>query len=246
MRIGVLASGGGSNLQSIIDSCESGYVPDSQVVLVLSNKQKAYALERAENQDIETRFLKQPDGFLKYKRGMNIEDIMNDPLRRKYDRQIIDELKKMDVEVVCLAGYLLFVTTKLLDEFPLAVINIHPAVLPSFKGLHGVKDAWEYGVKVIGCTTHFVDNKEDHGPIILQASTLVLPHETSESLSKRNLKREHLIYSETLRLYQKGSLKVNGRKVEIKWDETHFDFHQQLLELWRIDINDYYNSRQQK
>ena len=246
MRIGVLASGGGSNLQSIIDSCESGYIPDSHVVLVLSNKQNAFALERVENHNIETRFLKPPDGFLKYKKGMNIEDIMNDPLRRNYDQQIINELQKKDVEVVCLAGYLLFVTPLLLDEFPLSVINIHPAVLPSFKGLHGIKDAWEYGVKVVGCTTHFVDDKEDHGPIILQAPTLVFPHETSESLSKRNLKREHLIYPETLRLYQKGSLKVNGRKVEVKWDEIHFNFHQQLLDLWRNDTDDYYNSRQQK
>ncbi|MFX0173993.1 MAG: phosphoribosylglycinamide formyltransferase [Candidatus Hodarchaeota archaeon] len=246
MRIGVLASGSGSNLQSIIDSCISGYIPDSQVVLVLSNKQNAFALERAKSHNIEARFLNPPDGFLKFKRGMNIEDIMNDPLRRKYDQQIIDEFKKKEVDVVCLAGYLLFVTPKFLDEFPNAVINIHPAVLPSFKGQHGIRDAWEYGVKVIGCTTHFVDDKEDHGPIILQVSSVVLPHETSESLSKRNLKREHLIYPETLRLYQKGSLKVNGRKVEIKWDEAHFNFHQQLLELWRNDIDDYYNSRQQK
>ncbi|MFX1515413.1 MAG: phosphoribosylglycinamide formyltransferase [Promethearchaeota archaeon] len=246
MRIGVIASGGGSNLQSIIDSCESGYIPDSQIVLVLSNKRSAYALERAENHNIEARFLKPPDGISKYKKGMNIVDIMNDPLRRKYDQQIINELQKKDVDVICLAGYLLFVTPKLIDEYPRAVINIHPAVLPSFKGLHGIKDAWDYGVKVVGCTTHFVDDKEDHGPIILQAQTLVLPYEISESLTKRNLKREHLIYPETLRLYQKGSLKVNGRKVEIKWDEKHFNFHQQLLDLWRNDIDDYYNSRQQK
>ena len=172
MKIGVLASGGGTNLQAIIDACQTGYIPSSNVEIIISNKKEAFALERGKNNNIYSLFLKTPE-FIKYKRGMDIEDIMNDSLRREYDIEIVKELKKRNVEILCLAGYMLFVTPEILDEF--ITINIHPAILPSFKGLHGVKDASIYGVKVIGCTTHFVDNKEDHGPIILQATTPVLP-----------------------------------------------------------------------
>jgi phosphoribosylglycinamide formyltransferase-1 len=175
---------------------------------------------------------------------MKIENLMNDPLRREYDHKIVHELKKRDVDILCLAGYMFLVTPVILDEF--TTINIHPAILPAFKGLHGILDALNYGVKVIGCTTHFVDNKEDHGPIILQASTPVLPSEPLNDLSKRNLKREYLIFTETLRLYKKKLLILNGRKVEILFDEEHFNFHHRLLELWRKDIDDYYNSRKQK
>jgi phosphoribosylglycinamide formyltransferase-1 len=243
MKIGILASGGGSNLQAIIDACQTDYIPTSKVEIVISNKREAFALERAKNNSISPLFLETPD-FIKYKRGMNIEDIMNDSLRREYDHKIVKELKKRNVDILCLAGYMLFVTPVILDEF--ITINIHPAILPSFKGLHGVKNASNYGVKVIGCTTHLVDNKEDHGPVILQATTPVLPHETLEDLTKRNLKREHLIYPETLRLYKKKLLNINGRKVYVTWDNMHFKFQQHLLKLWRTDINDYYNSRQQK
>lgn len=240
MKIGALASGGGTNLQAIIDACNNGYIEDSSVDIVISDKKEAYALERAKSSKIFSLFLDPPQ-FLKFKKGMNIEDIMNDPMRREYDRKIMKELKRRNIEVLCLAGYMLFVTPEILNEIP--TINIHPAVLPSFKGLHGVKDALEYGVKVIGCTTHFADDKADHGPIILQATTPILPGENSEDLIKRNLKREYLIYPETLRLFKNELLKVNGRKVITTWDDKHFDFQQHLLKLWRRDINDYYNSR---
>ncbi|MFX1423999.1 MAG: phosphoribosylglycinamide formyltransferase [Promethearchaeota archaeon] len=243
MKIGVLASGSGTNLQAIIDACKTGYIPNSNVEIVISNKNNSYSLERAKNNGILSLFL-EPPSFIKFKRGMKIEDIMNDSLRREYDHKIMYELKKRDVEILCLAGYMLFVTPVILDEF--TAINIHPAILPSFKGLHGIPDALNYGVKVIGCTTHFVDDKEDHGPIILQASTPVLPSEPLGNLSERNLKREYLIFAETLRLYKKKLLNLNGRKVEILWDEEHFNFHYRLLELWRKDINDYHNSRKQK
>ncbi|MHA2247535.1 MAG: phosphoribosylglycinamide formyltransferase [Candidatus Hodarchaeales archaeon] len=209
----------------------------------MSNKNNSYALERAKNNGISSLFLETPS-FIKFKRGMKIENLMNDPLRREYDHKIVHELKKRDVDILCLAGYMFLVTPVILDEF--TTINIHPAILPAFKGLHGILDALNYGVKVIGCTTHFVDNKEDHGPIILQASTPVLPSEPLNDLSKRNLKREYLIFTETLRLYKKKLLILNGRKVEILFDEEHFNFHHRLLELWRKDIDDYYNSRKQK
>lgn len=240
MRIGILASGSGTNLQAIIEACETGYIPTSNVEIVLSNKKNAFALERARNNKISSVFLETP-AFIKLKKGMNIENIMNDPMRREYDHEIVQELKERNVDVLCLAGYMLFVTPVILNEF--STINIHPAILPSFKGLYGLNDAVNYGVKIIGSTTHFVDDKEDHGPVILQATTPILPSEDLEKLSKRNLKREYLIYPETLRLYKKKLLSLNGRKVDIVWDEEHFKFQQRLLELWRNDINDYYNSR---
>ncbi len=240
MKIGVLASGSGTNLQAIIDACQTGYVPASKVEIVISNKKEAFALERAKRNSISSLYLEAPD-FVKYKRGMNIKDIMNDSLRMEYDYEIVRELKKKNIDILCLAGYMLFVTPKILEEF--TTINIHPAILPSFKGLHGVRDALNYGVKVIGCTTHFVDDKEDHGPVILQATTPILPDEALEDLSKRNLKREYLIYPETLRLYKKKLININGRNVNVTWDIEHFKFQERLLELWRTDIDDYYNSR---
>ena len=242
MNIGVLASGGGTNFQSIIDSCESGYIPESQLVVAISNKEDAFALQRAEKHGIDSIYLEPPDGMKIYKKGMAIEEIMNDPFRKAYDRKIAIKLSIKKVDVVCLAGYMLFVTPELLDKYDL--INIHPALLPSFKGMHGVNDAWNYGTKVIGCTTHFVDDKEDHGPIILQATTPVFPNSTPQILAERNLKREHVIYPESIRLYQQGLLKVNGRSVEITWDKRHFEFHRKVFSLWSSEINDYNNSRQ--
>ena len=238
MKIAVLASGSGSNLQALIDACESGLIPDSSINVVISNKEEAFALTRAERHSIEQIFLPTPEGMKKYRRGMDIKDIMNDPIRRDYDRQIAENASKRGIDVICLAGYMLFITPVLLDQFN--VINIHPAILPSFKGMHGVQDALDYGVKIIGCTTHFVDTKEDHGPIILQAFTPVFSEDTVEDLVERNLKREHIIYPETLRLYKNGLLNVNGRSVFMTWDQQHSEYQRTLVKLWMKDIQNYH------
>ncbi|MFW9854340.1 MAG: phosphoribosylglycinamide formyltransferase [Candidatus Thorarchaeota archaeon] len=242
MKIGVLASGGGSNLQSIINACESDYIPDSRVELVISNKKDAYALERAKKHEIESMWLKPPLGMKKFQKGGNLAEILADPVRQKYDTQIKKALLDLHIDVLCMAGYMLFATPILLDNWD--IINIHPALLPAFPGMHGVQDAWDYGTQVIGCTTHFADQKMDHGAIILQATTPVFPGEDPKALADRNLRREHLIYPESLRLYQQGLLTRKGRRITIEWDETHYLFHQELLELWRNDFHDYYNSRQ--
>ncbi|MFW9777996.1 MAG: phosphoribosylglycinamide formyltransferase [Candidatus Heimdallarchaeota archaeon] len=242
MKIGVLASGGGSNLQSIINACQHDYIPESKVTLVISNKKDAYALERARKHNIESIWIRPPLNMKKLQKGGDLDEILADPVRQEYDSQIKKTLLDFHIDVLCMAGYMLFVTPILLDNWD--VINIHPALLPAFAGMHGVQDAWDYGTRVIGCTTHFADNKMDHGPIILQATTPVFPGEDPKVLGDRNLRREHLIYPESLRLYQQGLLKRKGRKVTIEWDEAHYWFHQQLLELWRNDFHDYYNSRQ--
>lgn len=240
MRIGVLASGGGTNLQSIIDNSEKY---SWKVGIVISNNEDAYALERARRQGIKSVYLETPENMLKYKPGTDIEEIMKDPARRDYDILISELLDQHKIKVVALAGYMLFVTPELINNHD--IINIHPALLPSFKGLHGVRDTYNYAVRITGCTTHFVDDKEDHGPIILQAFTPVFPYDTEESLIKRNLKREHLLYPETLRLYGKG-VEIKDRRVLYEVDDEHVEFQNKLLEMFRGDFGDYYTHGKQK
>lgn len=242
MKIGVLASGGGTNLQSIIDACKNGYIPDSQVVQVISNKQDAFALERAKQHMISSQWLKPPQGMKKLQKGVTVTEILTDPIRQEYDQQIKASMVDLQVDLVCMAGYMFFVTPILLDAYD--IINIHPALLPAFPGMYGIQDAWEHGAKVIGCTTHFADENLDQGPIIIQSTMPMIPGEDLKALSLRNLRREHIVFPESLRLYQQGLLIREGRKVVIQWDETHYLFHQELIELWRNDIHDYYHSRQ--
>ncbi|MFH1055128.1 MAG: phosphoribosylglycinamide formyltransferase [Candidatus Altiarchaeota archaeon] len=197
--IAVLASGRGSNLQSIIDSVESGFIPKSRIVTVISDKKDAYALERARKHNIEALFINPKD----YKS------------REEYDMRILKELKERNVGLVLLAGYMRILSPKLVNEFKNRMMNIHPALLPSFPGLHAQKQALDHGAKLSGCTVHFVDSEVDHGPIILQSAVPVLEGDTEETLSKRILEQEHIIYSHAVKWFVEGKLKVKGRRVTV-------------------------------
>ena len=138
------------------------------------------------------------------------------PTKQAYESAIISDLRKYDVELVCLAGYMRIVGKYFLEAFPNRVINIHPALLPSFPGLEAQRQAWEYGVKISGCTVHFVDEQTDHGPIILQAAVPAMEDDTIETLRQRILKEEHKIYSQAIQLFAEGRLAIEGRRVRIK------------------------------
>lgn len=199
MKLAVLASGSGTNLQAIIDDVLSGYIP-AELKIVISDKEGAYALNRAEQAGIATQVVL-PKDFAS---------------REEYDAKVVEILKANGVEYVALAGYMRLVSKVFLDAFPNRVVNIHPALLPSFPGIHGQRDAVEYGVKVSGCTVHFVDEDMDHGPIIAQAPVPVLHTDTEETLKERILEQEHILFPHVLRLIAQGKVEVQGRKVIIK------------------------------
>jgi phosphoribosylglycinamide formyltransferase-1 len=199
-RIAVLASGRGSNLQAIIDGVGSGFIPHSTIVAVISDKEDAYSLERARSNGIEALYL-------------NPKDYMN---RQEYDQKVVDLLLKRRVDLVLLAGYMRIVTGVLVNAFKSRLINIHPALLPSFPGLHAQRQALEWGVKVSGCTVHFVDEEVDHGPIILQAAVPVLEDDTEDSLAKRILEQEHLIFPQAVAWFAEGRIRVDGRRAKVR------------------------------
>ncbi len=195
LKIGVLASGKGSNLQAIIDSINKGEVA-GEVVLVISDRSNAGALLRAENHGIRNLFL-DPRKF---------KD------RKSYDERIIGELKKENVELILLAGYMRLLSPVMIQSFHQRIMNIHPSLLPSFPGKEGVSQAFDYGVKVTGCTVHFVDEGLDTGPVILQDSVPVLQEDTLETLQSRIHAAEHRIYPRAVDLFSRGIIKVKGRR----------------------------------
>lgn len=198
VNTGVMVSGSGTNLQAIIERAESGELPVN-VACVISDRENAFGLERARKHSIPAHFV----------------DPGNFQTRRDHEDAIISLLKKFDVELVVLAGYMRLLTKHLIGEFGNRIINIHPALLPSFPGTDGYGDAWRYGVKVSGCTAHFVDEGCDTGPIILQGVNPVEPDDTFESFRERGLKIEHRILPEAVKLYCEGRLLIEGRKVRI-------------------------------
>lgn len=199
LKIGVLASGRGSNFQAIIDSIKTGYV-QARINVLITDNPKAFSLERAEKHGIESLVMISK----------------NYASRDEYFRAIAAELKKRDVELVVLAGFMRIVGKPLLNAYPNSVMNIHPALLPSFPGLHGQKQAHDYGVKITGCTVHFVDEGMDTGPIIIQAAVPVRDDDTEETLSARVLKLEHKIFPEAIKLFADGRIGMQGRKVVIR------------------------------
>jgi len=200
LTLGILASGRGSNFQAIIDSIESGYLKAKIVVLITDNP-NAYAIERAKKHNLESLVLK-PKDF---------------PTKDAYYSHIVKELKAREAGLVILAGFMRVVGRELIREFPNRIMNIHPALLPSFPGLHGQKQAVDYGVKISGCTVHFVDEGVDTGPIIVQSAVPVYEDDTEESLSERILKQEHKIFPMAIKLFSEGRIAVEGRKVIINW-----------------------------
>jgi len=199
LTLGVLASGRGSNFQSIIDSIESGFLK-ARIVALISDNADAYALERAKKHNIESIVLK-PNDF---------------PDKNTYYAHIADELEKRGVELVILAGFMRVAGKALIDRYRNKIMNIHPALLPSFPGLHGQKQAVDYGVKISGCTVHFVDEGVDTGPIIIQAAVPAYDDDTEDTLSERILKQEHKIFPYAIKLYSEGRISVEGRKAAIK------------------------------
>jgi phosphoribosylglycinamide formyltransferase-1 len=189
--IGVLASGRGSNLQAILDAIDAKTL-SVQVGIVISDKKDAKALERAQARQVPTVFL-DPKAY---------------PNRASYDTAVVRVLLEHRVDFVVLAGYMRIVTKALLDPFPNKVINVHPSLLPSFPGLHAQRQALAAGVKVSGCTVHFVDEAVDHGPIIAQAAVPVLDGDTEQSLSERILIEEHRLLPMAISLYAKEAAKL--------------------------------------
>jgi phosphoribosylglycinamide formyltransferase-1 len=198
LRIGALASGSGSNLQSIIDSCQDGSLA-AEVVLVLSNNPEAGALSRAEQAGIPRLCV----------------DHRHYGSREEYDRTVVAALRDAGAELVVLAGFMRLISTVFLEAFPGRIMNIHPALLPAFPGLHVQRKALEYGARFAGCTVHFVDGGVDTGPIIIQAVVPVLDDDTEQSLAARILQQEHRIYPHAIQLFAEGRLRIEGRRVRI-------------------------------
>jgi phosphoribosylglycinamide formyltransferase 1 len=207
IKIGVLVSGRGSNLQAIIDNIERGLLP-AEIAVVISDQHDAYALERARKHNIPAIHM----SAARFKRK-----------RDEYDAFLITELQKNNVELVCLAGFMRIITPTLIKAFPNRILNIHPALLPAFPGLHVQKAALDHGVRFSGCTVHFVDEGMDTGPIIIQAVVPILDNDTEDSLSERILKQEHKIYSRAIQLYAEGKLKIEGKRVLVTDGKTISD-----------------------
>ncbi|SPP63167.1 phosphoribosylglycinamide formyltransferase [Nitrospira lenta] len=203
LRVAVLASGRGSNLQAIIDSIEANLV-QATIVAVVSNKKDAVALERARKHGLKDLFVDpkpfagQPDS------------------REAYDRALLAILQQHDVELVLLAGYMKIVTAVLVNAYANRMMNIHPSLLPSFPGLDVQKKAIEWGCKLAGCTVHFVTEGVDEGPIILQAAVPILDDDSPETLAARILVQEHKLYPRAVQLFAEGRLRVEGRRVFIE------------------------------
>ncbi|MBE3035731.1 MAG: phosphoribosylglycinamide formyltransferase [Candidatus Atribacteria bacterium] len=197
-RLAVLASGFGSNLQAIIDQAPDLDI-NGEIVLVFSNNENAYALERAQKHGIKSASFN-PGQF---------------ESRQQYDKELLALLKNEKIDLIVMAGYLLLVGPETIREFSNRIINIHPALLPSFKGIHGIKDAFDYGVKVTGVTVHFVEEELDAGPIISQEAVIITEDDTIETLEEKIHKIEHKIYPLAVKYFCNGRLAINGRKVEI-------------------------------
>jgi phosphoribosylglycinamide formyltransferase-1 len=202
LKLAVLVSGGGSNLQSIIDRIEEGAL-DAEIRIVLSNKADARGLERARKHSIP---------------AMAIEHAAF-PSREAFDAEMVRAIREAGADTVALAGFMRIITPVFLEAFPGRVVNIHPALLPSFPGVHGQGDAAAYGVRISGCTVHFVDEKMDNGPIIIQAAVPALENDDGESLGARILRLEHRIYPQALQWLAEGRLAVSGRQVRLASSE---------------------------
>jgi len=196
MNIGILISGRGSNMTAIVEAVESGRISDSRVAVVISDKENAEGLRKAQERNIETLVVARKSRT-----------------REEHDAEIVDELKNRNVELVCLAGYMRLLSPGFIRSFPDKILNIHPSLLPSFKGLDAARQAIEYGVKFSGCTVHFVDESLDNGAIVAQTVVEVEDKDTAESLSARILEREHALYVESIARIVEGKFEIRGRRV---------------------------------
>jgi phosphoribosylglycinamide formyltransferase-1 len=203
VKLGVLISGTGSNLQAIIDAILRGDLK-AEIRIVISNRPDAQGLERARRHGIET-------AVIEHRKFASRED---------FDRAVLAALRGRSVELVALAGFMRLLSPVMIDAFPGRIMNIHNSLLPSFPGIHGPKDAIEYGVKIAGCTVFFVTPGVDVGPVIVQAAVPVLPGDDEQRLAARILQQEHRIFPHAIALFQQGRLEIRGRHVILKGDSS--------------------------
>jgi phosphoribosylglycinamide formyltransferase-1 len=195
-NIGVLISGRGSNLQAILDATRDGRL-NARIAIVISNRADAYGLRRAQDAGIETL----------------VRDHKTYPSREAFEQVLVDGLRSRQVSLVCLAGFMRLLGATFVDAFPNGILNIHPALLPAFPGLHAQRQALEHGAKISGATVHFVDTNLDAGPIILQAAVPVHDADSEDTLSARILEQEHRIYPEAIQRILDGRWTIQGRRV---------------------------------
>ena len=199
MNVAVFCSGNGTNFQAIADSVKKSAIRAKVALMVCDNPQ-AFALERAKKMSIKSVLIER-------KKFKNKEE---------FENEIIKNLRQESVELICLAGFMRIIGPTLLEKYPDRIINIHPALLPAFKGAHAIRDALEGKAKTTGVTVHFVDQKIDHGPIILQQTVEIKDDDTEESLASRIHEIEHKLYPQAIKLFVEGKLKIEGRRVKVE------------------------------
>lgn len=198
-NLGILLSGRGSNFVAIADSIDAGRIPDARIAVVISNKADAVGIATARQRGLEALVIPS--------KGRP---------REEHDRDVVAALKKHNVELICLAGYMRLLSPWFVQQFPHRILNIHPSLLPAFPGLEAQEQAFAYGVKVSGCTVHFVDEELDHGAIIVQKAVQVLDGDDEHTLAERILEQEHIAYSEAIRLVLEDKFEIVGRRLKRK------------------------------
>jgi phosphoribosylglycinamide formyltransferase-1 len=198
-NLGILLSGRGSNFEAIARNVASGKIPNARIAVVVSNKKSAMGVVTARNMGLTAVVIPS--------KGKE---------REQHDREVISVLQQHNVDLICLAGYMRLLSPWFVQQFPRRILNIHPSLLPSFPGLEAQQQAFAYGVKVTGCTVHFVDEELDHGPIILQNTVAVLDSDDEHTLAERILEQEHIAYSEAINLVLQGNFEIAGRRMRTK------------------------------
>ena len=195
-RIGILLSGRGTNFEAIADSVAAGRIPNAEIAIVISNRAEALGIESARRRGLEARVIPS--------KGKE---------RQAHDAEVVAALQEKRVDLVCLAGYMRLLSPWFVQQFPQKILNIHPGLLPAFPGLEAQTQAFDYGVKVSGCTVHFVDEHLDHGAILVQKTVPVLDTDDEHTLAARILEQEHIAYTEAINIVLEGKLEVVGRRV---------------------------------
>jgi len=202
-NLGILLSGRGSNFVAIADSIDAGRIANARIALVISNRADAPGIETAR------------------KRGLNVLVIPSKGRDREtHDREVVAALKEHKVDLICLAGYMRLLSPWFVQQFPRQILNIHPSLLPAFPGLEAQQQAFAYGVKVSGCTVHFVDEELDHGAIIVQKTVPVLDSDDEHTLAERILAQEHVAYTEAINVVLEGKFEVMGRRLKLQRSEV--------------------------
>jgi len=195
-NLGILLSGRGSNFVAIADSVAAKKIPDARIAIVISNRSDAPGIEIARQRGLPTQVIPS--------KGKP---------REEHDRAIVSALQEKKIDLICLAGYMRLLSPWFVQQFPLKIVNIHPSLLPAFPGLEAQEQAFAFGVKVTGCTVHFVDEELDHGAIIVQKTVAVLDSDDERTLSARILEQEHIAYTEAIRIVLEGKFKIVGRRM---------------------------------